>query len=196
MAYHTIEETYRGLSDSELRRLLRQPPESFEPEAYRILRLVAKERGLDKQVEEEMAREQMPVTEQMVRDLIAKRDSIQCPVCGRKDGTFNIHVFFRVVFVYVWVIVKKQVIVGCRSCREEQLGQHVWLYRLLLLLLPVQTAISFAYLLYFHRLLQRIASDNSPTEYLAPFLTTNYWRVIEGKALADTEPENGRVVHI
>lgn len=187
----SIGDTYRELSDIELKTLLRQPAETFEPDGYRVLKQVAAERNLDRQVEEEQARESMPVSDQMVKELSLHRERIACPFCGCKDGTLNVHVFFKVVFVYVWVFAKKQFIIGCRRCRTNQLKEHMRFYLLLLLLVPVQTIISFAYLLYLRHSLQRIAVDDSPTEYLLPFISANYWHIVEGKTLSDTEPESG-----
>jgi hypothetical protein len=166
-------------------RLLRLPVEDFEPDAYLILKQVNAERKLDKQIEEEKAHESIPITDEMVKALLQHREQIACPFCGCKDGTINVHVFFKIVFIYVWILAKKQFIIGCRSCRTNQFKEHIRFYLFLLLLVPIQTIISIGYLFFLRGSLRRLAENDSPTEYLVAFIKANYWQVVRGKGLSD-----------
>lgn len=171
---------YRSLSDERLSILVQSEFAQLLPEAQTALTIVIRERGLDEKIQQYRAAATKPVTDADIDNLINNRALIPCPHCGNRDSSFNVIQFFQFVYIYVMFCWETRTMVGCAKCLIQQMRSVKTTHRFLLFMPPVQTLISILYLRKIDRIIRKLEADNSPTEYLRPYIE-KYYLAIKGQ---------------
>jgi len=167
-------ETYSHYDDNKLKSLYCSSYNDLREEAKEalvneLLRRNIKARTIDNSelIETEISNEEL-------YRMVDQYRNCRCPNCGKEYSGINVYTLDYIYYIYVYAFFGKKTFVGCSSCLPAEIDGHMMLYRILMILLPVQTVLSIFYLRKGKRIIDEIRRANEPTRELYDYVHRNF----------------------
>ncbi|MCB9262213.1 MAG: hypothetical protein H6607_07545 [Flavobacteriales bacterium] len=174
-----FEETYRRFPDRKLEHIAKYEFDSLQPEAKIAITSELKRRNLDSEVKEFHKILEEDVTKDEFRKIANLYRSCDCPYCGKTNKGINVVNISYLYFIVVLIFWGKLSYVGCSSCLEEQLNDYKKKLKLLALIVPFQTILSFITIHDVNKAIKNIQGNNTPTREYLQYVRDNVYSIKE-----------------